>query len=125
VQTQKEDNKMIRQSALFAIVTTLAVCNGCALKPTIVSEITSHNTVSPKEISVSCPPGMVLAGGGAKVNSKQVVIDQNLSVYLRRNAPHNPTTWIAEGTQESGTPTTWHLGVYAICVKGTPQQLET
>ncbi len=74
------------------------------------------NCNQPKSVSVSCPDGFVVVGGGASVQTVSGVYDPTLA--LQASYPVSNTGWMAQAGRIVGGPAEdWTLTVWAICAK--------
>ncbi len=70
----------------------------------------------PKSVSVSCPAGFQVVGGGASVQTVSGVYDPTIT--LQASYPLSNTGWMAQAGRMVGGPAEdWTLTVWAICVK--------
>ncbi len=75
-----------------------------------VSAASANNTTTPKTISVNCPAGKKVTGGGGSVTNSD-------DVGLTQSFPADDDTWTAKGADLDGFGSaTWTLTVYAVCV---------
>ncbi|MCG8592539.1 MAG: hypothetical protein MJE66_24885 [Proteobacteria bacterium] len=75
--------------------------------------MTSAGTVTgPLELSVDCPAGTVVVGGGAAVTTVAVFGE---NVFLQRSEP-TATGWIARSARSDGASTNWSMSVKALCM---------
>ena len=77
---------------------------------------TPTNTVTPKELTVSCPlaaQGEEVTGGGYVISNAGVNVP---SVVVQRSYAVDQHTWLVRAVATSGTPT-WGLTVVANCIQ--------
>jgi hypothetical protein len=79
---------------------------------TRVSATSANNSNSPKDVSVTCPVGTRVFGGGFQMGGVT-----NGSVEVTWAYPNSDTTYIAHAVEEALTPTNsnWTITVWAIC----------
>ena len=77
-----------------------------------ITEVTERDSQHPKEISLSCPTGTKLLGGGARVGGLGYPPRE---IALVTSAPVNNTTWMARAHEIDSTDAYWKLRVYVIC----------
>ena len=78
----------------------------------VVEQTTAVNSVSPKSLTVACPAGTTVFGGGAVMNNSGADVSAYYS-YPSGDA------WSAGFTEDTATATPWFGWVYAICARVT------
>jgi hypothetical protein len=73
-----------------------------------VSAVSATNNTDTKSVSVDCPAGKKLLGGGG--------VTSHADVYIYASYPVDDDTWTVSASEESlSTPTTWAVTAWAIC----------
>ncbi len=85
----------------------------------IVSANTGFSAADRKFITVTCPAGKIVLGGGAVSIAAEPF--QNAAATLSSSFPTTSTAWFASAVEVAGFPTadTWALAVHAICATPT------
>jgi hypothetical protein len=73
------------------------------------------NTTGPKTVTVTCPSGKILLGGGARISASS---DNNLA--LAASYPSGATTWTAVGVETDSVGSNWAIVAYGICALVQP-----
>jgi hypothetical protein len=104
--------KTSRSLLTLAVVSTLLVAGSAAAQTQIVSKI-NQNTKDFTRLTVACPSGSTLIGGGAEALGGASILNGGF--------PVNATTWAAVGHQ----PGVGNLGLssYGICTKASGLQI--
>lgn len=100
--------KTSRNLLALSVVSTLLVAGSAAAQTQIVSKV-NQNTKDFTRLTVACPSGSTLIGGGAEALGNDSILNGSF--------PVNSTTWAAVGHQ----PNVGNLGLssYGICTKAT------
>jgi hypothetical protein len=77
----------------------------------IVGVESPSSSSSSRNVTVTCPAGKQLVGGGAEV------IGASGDVALDESYPNTQTTWIARAYEVNATADNWSLAAYAICAQ--------
>ena len=73
-----------------------------------LSAVSATNSTDGKTVSVDCPAGKRLLGGGG--------LTSNADVYIYASYPFDDDTWTVSAIEDSlPTPTTWNVTAWAIC----------
>ena len=80
-----------------------------------VEASTGYTSVSPKQMTVMCPPGKKLVGGGGGAWGRQL-IHPAAGVALSANDPVDERTWVVSAHEVVPTDESWFLRVRAFCV---------
>jgi len=80
----------------------------------IVSAVTATDSSTPKSITVTCPAGKRVVGGGARVTGASPGDTGVTEAY-----PGNPTQWITVARELDPVTGSWTLTAYAFCAAGT------
>jgi hypothetical protein len=77
-----------------------------------VSATSVNNSNSPKDVTVSCPAGTVVLGGGFQIGGVT-----NGSVEVTYAYPNSDTSYTARATEEALTATNanWTITAWALC----------
>jgi hypothetical protein len=68
-------------------------------------------------VTVDCPPGMVVTGGGANIAIGGVIVFGIAPFKILASYPSGLAAWRASATEAGlGTLNEWALNAYAICV---------
>lgn len=87
------------------------VCGAPSLTPVIVQNSTATDSANTKVITVNCPGGRRLTGGGAAVSGPGLN-----RAGLTFSQPFDSDTWRARAVEFAPTTEIWNLGVYGICI---------
>jgi hypothetical protein len=80
----------------------------------IVSSASSADSSSPKGVTVSCPAGKKVLGGGARVTGSGAA-----EVGVVEEYPVSPTQWATLAREQDPTGSTWTLTALAICANAS------
>ena len=73
-----------------------------------LSAVSATNNTDSKSVSVNCPAGKRLLGGGG--------LTSNADVYIYASFPFDDDTWTVGAMEESlPGPTAWDVTAWAIC----------
>jgi hypothetical protein len=76
-----------------------------------VSAASASTSDDPKTVTVTCPAGKRVVGGGANLEG----VGSTDGVALRDTYPTSDTTWRADAYETDPTPSAWSLEAWALC----------
>jgi len=82
----------------------------------IVRGSTSYDSTDEKRVSVSCPAGKRLTGGGGGAWGRAMIWTPG-NVMLVASDPVSDTTWVTAAREIVPTDEEWYLRVQAICAQ--------
>jgi hypothetical protein len=80
----------------------------------IVSGLTATDSSSPKSVTVNCPAGKRVIGGGARVTGAGAG-----EVGVTEAYPSTATQWVTLARELDAIGSSWTLTAYAFCAAGT------
>jgi hypothetical protein len=83
---------------------------------------TAFNSVSPKTLVRTCPPGSFVIGGGARVSGNAFSDPPPGKVVFTRSSLGAANQWIAEARETDPTNASWRLNAHVSCapLNGAP-----
>jgi hypothetical protein len=75
-----------------------------------VSAESPQSSAAPKNVTVTCPTGKVVIGGGVEVSGPG-----RARVTVTENKPSGDNVWEAEAFEAVGTQAAWKVVVHALC----------
>lgn len=83
---------------------------------------TAFNSVSPKTLVRTCPPGSFVVGGGARVSGNAFDDPPSSKVLVTRSSLGASNQWIAEARETDPTGASWRLNAHVACapLNGAP-----
>lgn len=79
-----------------------------------VTAATAADSSSPKSVTLNCPAGKRVLGGGARVTGAGAT-----EVAVTEAYPSAPTQWITLARELNSTGGSWTLTAYAFCAAGS------
>ena len=87
----------------------------------IVSDVSTFDSSSARQMSVFCPAGKRVIGGGAQIFPSLADPNRTIApVVLRTSLPNGTDGWFAEAFETAAYPFEWDLTVNAICASVGP-----
>jgi hypothetical protein len=75
-----------------------------------VSAESPQSSAAPKNVTVTCPTGKVVIGGGVELSGPG-----RARVTVTENKPSGDNAWEAEAYEAVGTQAVWKVVVHALC----------
>jgi hypothetical protein len=76
---------------------------------------TAFNSISPKTLVRTCPPGSYVVGGGARVSGNTTDVAAPRGVVITRSSLGTARQWIAEARETDPTVAGWRLNAHVSC----------
>lgn len=82
----------------------------------IITAVSATDSSSPKSVTVTCPTGKRVLGGGARATGAGAT---EVSVTEGYPNPANPAQWVTLAREVNATGGSWTLTGFAFCAAGT------